>query len=47
MAARRDHPIHGYDAVGLDEVWKTATRDVLEVLSKIQPLLPKQLGEFS
>jgi uncharacterized protein with HEPN domain len=47
MAGMRDHPIHGYDAVDLDEVWKAATRDVPEVLSKIQPLLPKQPGESS
>jgi uncharacterized protein with HEPN domain len=47
MAGMRDHLIHGYDVVDLDEVWKTATRDVPEVLSKIQPLLPKQLGESS
>jgi uncharacterized protein with HEPN domain len=45
MAGMRDHLIHGYDAVDLDEVWKTATRDVPEVLSKIQPLLPMQPGE--
>jgi uncharacterized protein with HEPN domain len=44
MAGRRDHLIHGYDAVDLDEVWNTATRDVPEVLVKIGPMLPQQPG---
>jgi uncharacterized protein with HEPN domain len=42
MAGMCDHLIHGYDAIDLDEVWNTATRDVPEVLSKIEPLLPPQ-----
>jgi uncharacterized protein with HEPN domain len=42
MAGMRDHLIHGYDAVDLDEVWNTATRDVPQVLIKIKPLLPRQ-----
>jgi uncharacterized protein with HEPN domain len=45
MAGMRDHLIHGYDAIDLDEVWNTATRDVLEVLIKIEPLLPQQPDE--
>jgi uncharacterized protein with HEPN domain len=44
MAGMRDHLIHGYDVVDLDEVWNTATRDVPEVLVKIAPLLPQQRG---
>ena len=28
------------DVVDLDEVWKTATVDVINVLEKIEPLLP-------
>jgi uncharacterized protein with HEPN domain len=44
MAGMRDHLIHGYDAVDLEEVWKTATRDVPEVLIKLEPLLPKPPG---
>jgi uncharacterized protein with HEPN domain len=44
MAGMRDHLIHGYDAIDLDEVWNTATRDVPEVLIKIEPLLPQQPG---
>jgi uncharacterized protein with HEPN domain len=44
MAGMRDHLIHGYDAVDLEEVWKTATRDVPEVLIKLEPLLPQPPG---
>ncbi len=40
MAGMRDHLIHGYDVVDWDEVWNTATRDVPELLAKIEPLLP-------
>jgi uncharacterized protein with HEPN domain len=47
MAGMRDHLIHGYDAIDLDEVWKTATRDVPEVLIKIEPLLPRRPSERS
>ena len=45
MAGMRDQLIHGYDAVDLDEVWKTATHDVPEVLIKLEPLLPRRPGE--
>lgn len=45
MAGMRDHLIHGYDVVDLDEVWKTATRDVPEILIKIEPLLPRRPGD--
>ena len=41
MAGMRDHLIHGYDAVDLDEVWNTATHDIPGVLVKITPLLPQ------
>ena len=44
MAGMRDHLIHGYDAVDLEEVWKTATHDVPEVLIKLEPLLPQPPG---
>ena len=47
MAGMRDHLIHGYDAVDSDEVWKTASRDVPEVMRTREPLLPKQPGESS
>jgi len=42
IAGMRDHLIHAYDAVDLDEVWKTATSDVPDLLAKIEPLLPKK-----
>jgi uncharacterized protein with HEPN domain len=40
MAGMRDILIHAYDTVDLDEVWKTATKDVPNLMSRIQPLLP-------
>jgi uncharacterized protein with HEPN domain len=45
MAGMRDHLIHGYDAIDLDEGWKIATRDVPEVLIKLEPLLPRRAGD--
>ena len=45
MAGMRDHLIHGYDAIDLEEVWKTATHDVPEALVKLEPLAPRQAGE--
>ena len=41
MAGMRDHLIHGYDVIDLDEVWNTATLDVPEVLVKLEPLAPR------
>ncbi|MBM3130182.1 MAG: DUF86 domain-containing protein [Chloroflexi bacterium] len=42
IAGMRDHVIHGYDVVDWNEVWKTATKDVPNLLAKIEPLLPKK-----
>ncbi len=42
IAGMRDHIIHGYDVVDWDEVWKTATRDVSDLLARIEPWLPKK-----
>ena len=42
IAGMRDHLIHGYDIVDLEEVWKTATVDIPERLLKIEPMLPNQ-----
>ncbi len=39
MAGMRDNLIHGYDLVDWDEVWKTATTDVPDLLSKLKPLV--------
>ncbi len=38
IAGMRDHIIHAYDSVDLDEVWNTATVDIPELLGKIAPL---------
>jgi len=40
MAGMRDYLIHGYDIVDWDEVWRTATRDVPDLLHKLEALLP-------
>jgi uncharacterized protein with HEPN domain len=45
MSGMRDHLIHGYDTVDLDEVWNTVSQDIPEVLTKITPLLPQRPGE--
>jgi len=42
MAGMRDHLIHGYDVVDWDEVWRTATRDVPDLLHKMAPFLPQE-----
>ncbi len=36
-----DKLIHAYDIVDFDEVWNTVDTDVPELLSKLEPLLPK------
>jgi len=38
IAGMRDHLIHAYDLVDWDEVWKTATKDVPDLLAKIKHL---------
>ncbi len=38
MAGMRDKFIHGYDIVDLDEVWKTAEKDVPDLLSFLDGL---------
>lgn len=42
MAGMRDHLIHGYDVVDWDEVWQTATRDVPDLLNKLETFLPQE-----
>lgn len=42
IAGMRDHLIHGYDIVDLEEVWKTATVDVPDLLAALEPLVPRQ-----
>ena len=36
IAGMRDNLIHGYDLVDWDEVWKTSTVDVPDLLDKIE-----------
>jgi uncharacterized protein with HEPN domain len=38
MTGMRDHLVHAYDLVDWDEVWKTATKDIPELLKKIEQL---------
>lgn len=42
IAGMRGKLIHRYDIVDLEEVWRTAEKDVLDLLSQIEPLLPDQ-----
>ena len=42
IAGMRDKLIHGYDSVDLSEVWRTAERDIPDLLSAIEPLLPSE-----
>jgi uncharacterized protein with HEPN domain len=44
IAGMRDKLIHGYDSVDLGEVWRTAERDIPDLLSAIEPLLPSEEG---
>jgi uncharacterized protein with HEPN domain len=36
IAGMRDNLIHGYDLIDWDEVWKTSTVDVPELLAKVE-----------
>jgi len=38
----RDKLIHGYDSVDLNEVWKTTSQDMPDLLNQLDPLLPKK-----
>ena len=40
IAGMRDNLIHEYDSVDLEEVWRTAQRDVPRLLASLEPLLP-------
>ena len=41
----RDRLIHGYDSVDLDELWKTATEDVSELLEHVRAILAKDFEQ--
>lgn len=45
IAGMRDKLIHGYDSVDINEVWKTTSRDIPELLNQLEPLLPKKPNE--
>jgi uncharacterized protein with HEPN domain len=45
MAGMRDHLIHAYDAVDLEEVWNTATRDIPTLLAQLEQVLPTPSGD--
>ena len=40
IARMRDRLIHHYDAVDLDEVWKTTETDIPDLLVHLEPLVP-------
>lgn len=40
VAGMRDKLIHGYDAVDVDEVWRTVETDVPTLLRVLSPLVP-------
>jgi len=42
IAGMRDHLVHAYDAVDIDEVWMVVTRDLPALLQQIEPLLPEK-----
>jgi uncharacterized protein with HEPN domain len=44
IAGMRDKLIHAYDAVDLDEVWKTLTQEIPPLISFLEPLVaPKKM----
>jgi len=40
MAGMRDKLIHAYDAVDLEEVWKTSTVDIPRLLPALESIVP-------
>ena len=40
IAGMRDQLIHAYDAVDLDEVWKTVSIDIPHLITLLEPLEP-------
>ena len=45
IAGMRDHLTHGYDVVDWEEVWRTATRDMPDLLHKLEAFLPQEDSE--
>ena len=42
ITGMRDHLIHAYDTVDLEEVWSTATVDIPALLFVLEPLVPSK-----
>jgi uncharacterized protein with HEPN domain len=42
IAGMRDQLIHAYDVVDLDEVWKTVSIDIPDLITLLAPLEPRQ-----
>ncbi len=40
IAGMRDKLIHEYDAVDLDEMWRTVSVDVPRLITLVEPLVP-------
>jgi uncharacterized protein with HEPN domain len=40
IAGMRDKLIHEYDTVDLEEVWRTATADIPQLIAFLEPLAP-------
>lgn len=43
IAGMRDKLIHEYNAVDVDEVWRTVTSDLPHLMSLLEPLAPRQM----
>lgn len=41
IAGMRDNLIHGYDLIDWDEVWKTSTTDIPDLLNKVKSYIKK------
>ncbi len=44
IAGMRDHLTHAYDTVDWEEVWKTTSRDIPDLLIGIEPLFHPSPG---
>jgi len=44
IAGMRDKLIHEYNEVDVDEVWRTVTSDLPQLISVLEPLTPRQAG---
>ena len=42
LAGMRDTLIHQYDAVDLDEAWKTVSSDIPPLIALLEPLAPRE-----